>query len=496
MATYDKTIDFYKTDFPRSLFPLDTNLVLVETSASEIGDFIYGGITHKKENESTYSFLPQIRVYAAKPHHHLRRTLKLDPVAEFFLYDLVYRHRSVFPKSVKKGRINFGFRFESGEAASPIKTYHSFKEAVKEAHGKYSNFAKFDISSYFNSIYHHDLVQWFNNFAKTEEDALFFDKFLRQINAGRSIDCLPHGLFPAKMIGSQFLSFIENASWLSSELTLRFMDDFYIFSDNYDSVLSDFLTIQRMLGEKGLSINPSKTKIGQIAGLGVEEEVDSVRKLLFNRRLTVVTGSGADFDIVEDEEELLNESDIEYLMNLLKSPEIEDDDAELVLALLRDYGEDVMSYLPLLLSKFPNLSKNIYYFCDHIPDKKELLVLIQKFVTTNIQVTEFQLFWIAKIFETYLRDIVGADDLLVALYEHPNATDISKAKLLEIPERKFGLGDLREEHLRTGASGWLSWSSAVGTREEKRKNRNHLLGYFANGSSINKLISSCVQKLP
>lgn len=496
MAAFDKTINFYATDFPRTLFPLDTNRVLIETSATEIGDFIYGGITHKKEKESTYSFLPQVRVYAAKPHHHLRRTAKLDPVAEFFLYDLVYRHRSVFPKTLKRGRINFGFRFESGEAASPIKTFHSFRDAVKQAHGEFTYFAKFDISSYFNSIYHHDLVQWFNNLAKTEEDALFFDKFLRQINAGRSIDCLPHGLFPAKMIGSHFLTFIENASWLSSELTLRFMDDFYVFSDTYDFVLSDFLAIQRMLGEKGLSVNPSKTKIGLIADLNVEEKVDSVRKQLFDRRLIVVTGSGIDENIIEDESELLSESEVKYLMNLLKSPEIEDDDAELVLTLLRDYGEDVMSYLPLLLSKFPNLSKNIYHFCDHIPDKQELLRLIYEFVTTNKQTTEFQLFWIAKIFETYLRDISGAGDLLVALYEHPNATDISKAKLLEIPDRKFGLGDLREEHLRTGASGWLSWSSAVGTRDEKKKNRNHLLGYFANGSPINELISRCVQKLP
>jgi hypothetical protein len=86
MAAFDKTISFYAIDFPRTLFPLDTNLVLVETSAAELGDFIYGGITHKKEKESTYSFLPQVRVYAAKPHHHLRRTAKLDPVAEFFRF--------------------------------------------------------------------------------------------------------------------------------------------------------------------------------------------------------------------------------------------------------------------------------------------------------------------------------------------------------------------------------------------------------------------------
>ena len=105
------------------------------------------------------------------------------------------------------------------------------------------------------------------------------------------------------------------------------------------------------------------------------------------------------------------------------------------------------------------------------------------------------MFWLAKTLETYLLDVSGAGDILSGLYEHSNATDITKAKILEIPERRYGLGDLREEHLRTGASGWLSWSSAVGARIEKKKNRNHLLSYFANGSPVNELISRCVQKI-
>ncbi len=494
MATYDKTVNFYTTDFPRTLFPLDTNRVLIEFSAAEIGDFVYGHITHNKE--SAYSFLPQTRAYAAKPHYHLRRTAKLDPVAEFFLYDLIYRNRSAFPKGSPKNRTNFAYRFNGGEALSAMHNFRTFKEQVKLALGKYKYCAKFDISSYFNSIYHHDLVNWFNNIAKTEEDAAFFDKFLKQTNSGRSIDCLPHGIYPAKMIGSHFLSFVENASWLSSQQTLRFMDDFYIFSDRFNDVLKDFLEIQRMVGDRGLSINPSKTEIGKIEDIDVEQQVDAVRNQLFERRMFVVTGSGGDSETYEDEDEALSDEEVEYLMDLLRNTEIEEEDAELVLTLLRDYGEDVLSYLPMFLERFPNLSKNIYHFCGHIDDKTELLAIVRDFVSSNEQITEFQLFWLAKSLETYFLGIAGAGDLLSGLYEHRNATVISKAKILEISDRRYGLGDLREEHLRTGASGWLAWSSAVGMRVEKKKNRNHPLGYFANGSAINGLISRCVQKLP
>jgi hypothetical protein len=492
MASYEKTVNFYKSDFPRTLFPLDTNRVLIETSAAEIGDFVYGKITHNKVSQ--FKFLPQSKVYAAKPHFHLRRTAKLDPVAEFFLYDLIYRHRTRFPKASRKGRLNFGYRFESGEAVSSMHAFRQFKEQVKTSLVKYTYCAKFDISSFFNSIYHHDLFTWFNNIAKTEEDAAFFDKFLKQTNSGRSIDCLPHGLYPAKMIGSHFLSFVENASWLSSELTLRFMDDFYIVSNQLNEVLSDFIKIQRRLGDKGLSVNPSKTKIGRIEDIDIEQRVDEVRDQLYNRRMFIVTGSGGD-DAYENEHESLDAVEVEYLMNLLQNPEIEESDAELVLTLLRDHSEDVLSHLPMFLARFPNLSKNIYHFCDHIDDRSALLTVVLDFVSSNEEITEYQLFWLAKTLETYLLDVSGAGDILNGLYEHSNATDITKAKILEIPDRRYGLGDLREEHLRTGASGWLSWSSAVGVRVEQKKNRNHLLSYFANGSPVNELISRCVQKI-
>lgn len=492
MPSYDKTVEFYLTDHPRTLFPLETNRFLIENYASELGSFVYERITHKKEGE--IPFLPQTRAYAAKPHFHLRRTAKLDPVAEFFLYDLIYRNRTGFAKSGTRHRRNFGYRFSEGQPQSAMHSFREFREAVQSALGAYKYCAKFDVSSYFNSIYHHDLVAWFNNIAKSEDDAAFFDKYLKQTNSGRSIDCLPHGLYPAKMVGAHFLSFVEHGSRLSSDLTLRFMDDIYIFSDARNEVLSDFITLQRMLGDKGLSVNPSKTKLGRVKEIDVEERIDALRESLLERRSFIVTGSGADFDPEEVEADTLTENEIEYLMDLLKNPDIEEEDAELVLALMRDHSSDVLGNLEDFLRRFPNLSKSIFHFCSHIDDKSDLLNVAKSLMDSNSELTEFQLFWLAKIFEEYLLNETGAAEIVHRLYDHPNATDISRAKLLEIKDRRFGLAELREEHLRTGQSGWLSWASAVGTRVEKKKNRNHILGYFANGSPLNELIAQCVQR--
>ena len=495
MPAYDRTVEFYLSDHPRTLFPMETNRFLVEGFAGELGSFIYERITHRKDGET--SFLPQTRAYAAKPHFHLRRTAKLDPVAEFFIYDLIYRNRTGFARSGSTRRRSFGYRFAAGQPQSAMQSFREFREAVKSALNTYKYCAKFDVSSYFNSIYHHDLVAWFNNIAKSEDDSTFFDKYLKQTNSGRSIDCLPHGLYPAKMIGAHFLSFVEQGSRLASELTLRFMDDIYLFANSRSEVLSDFTSLQRMLGDRGLSVNPSKTKLGLVNEIDFEERIDALRASLLERRSLIVTGSGADFDPEDGGEsagDTLTDDETEYLVDLLRNPEIEEEDAELVLALMRDHSSDVLGNLEDFLRRFPNLSKSIFHFCSHIEDKSDLLSVVKSLMDSDSELTEFQLFWLAKIFEDHLVDEAGVAKVVHRLYEHQNATDISRAKLLEIEDRRFGLAELREEHLRTGQSGWLSWASAVGTRVEKKKNRNHILGYFANGSPLNQLIAQCVQR--
>lgn len=494
MPTYDRTVDFYLSDFPRTLFPMETNRFLIKENASDLGKFIYERITSNKNDE--ISFLPQTRAYAAKPHFHLRRTAKLDPIAEFFIYDLIYRNRTEFASSGSTQRRSFGYRFSAGKPQSAMQGFRDFREAIKLAMKTHKYCVKFDVSCYFNSIYHHDLVAWFNNIAKSDDDANIFDKYLRQTNSGRSIDCLPHGLYPAKMIGAHFLSFVEHGSRLASKLTLRFMDDIYIFSDSRIEVQNDFITLQRMLGDRGLSVNPSKTKFGRVEEIDVTKHIDALRKSLLERRTLIVTGSGADFDPEDVGDDTLTEAESEYLMDLLKNPEIEEEDAELVLALMRDHSEDVLENLEDFFRRFPNLSKSFFHFCSHIDDKADLLSVVKSLLNSNTELTEFQLFWLAKLFEEYLMDESGAAEVVDSLYKHTNATDISRAKLLEIKDRRFGLAELREEHLRTGQSGWLSWSSAIGYRVELRKNRNHLLNYFAHGSPLNELIARCVQKTP
>jgi hypothetical protein len=424
----------------------------------------------------------------------LRRTVKLDPVAELFIYDLVYRNRLQFRKDFRSTRRSFGYRFENGEPLSPSKSYASFKAAVTEARMRHPFMVKFDVAAYFNSIYHHDLVKWFSEIGASMDDVEHFGQFLREANNGRTVDCLPQGIHPCKLIGSEFLKFVDNSMRLRSEVVLRFMDDFYLFANDENTINMDFVLIQQLLGEKGLSLNPSKTAYEE-EYQDIPGDVDEMKVSLLKVRRFIIEVSGTAVEDEELEEESLSEQQIEYVLNLLKDPDIDESDAELVLVLLRDHGEDVVSRLEAFLQRFPGLSRNVYHFARYVQDKEALAEIVQRFASDGAYATEDQLFWMAKLSEEFLSETSRYRDILLSIYQHTNATDISRAKVLEVPEQRFGMPELREEHLRVEKSDWLSWTSAVGSRAAGKISRNHSLTYFGKASPMNRLIADCVRSI-
>lgn len=420
--------------------------------------------------------------------------MKLDPVAEVFIYDLVYRNRVLFRKDFSDVRRSFGYRFEDGKPTSATKSYAAFKAAITDAKSKYKHSVKCDVAAYFNSIYHHDLVKWLSEIGTDPDDVGYLGQFLREVNSGRSVDCLPHGIHPCKLIGAEFLKFVDNSMQLNCELSLRFMDDLYLFSDSEDTINGDFVTLQKLLGDKGLSLNPAKTVYGNEVQTEIAQQVDAMKVGLLKARRQFIEVSGLQIEWEEEGEspKMLTEEQTQYLLTLLRDPDIEESDAELVLVLLRDHGEDVLSSLEMFLRRFPGLSRNVYHFAKYVADKEELAILIHDFVEDEAYATEDQLFWMAKLSEEVLSQTAKYRDIISAIYQHQNATVISRAKVLEIPEQRFGMPDIRDEHLRVGKSDWLAWASAVGCIEATPISRNHSLKYFAKGSPMNRLISECV----
>jgi len=489
MSTHSKTVEFFAEDQNRSLFPLTTNAFMVQSNPEGLSKYIREAINNADE-DSCENFLPQERVYADKSGHHLRRTAKLDPVAEFYLYDVVYRCREAFKRRATKNRTAFGYSFVKGHVPQPSGSYREFSGAVGAAEEEFKYSLAFDVSSYFNSIYHHDLVRRFSDLVEDLDEVNLFGRFFRQINAGRTVDCLPHGILPAKILGSDFLAYVDESNRLRSPLMLRFMDDFVLFANREAQLISDFYTIQELLGSKALSVNPAKTRWGHLS-TGGDFKVDPLKvKILKKRRALVVASEGPEHEEVED----LGQEETEYLLTLLHEEEIEEDDAELALMVLREVSDKVLVHLQEILRRFPSLTKNAYHFIEHVEDKEAVAELVLGLLSDSASTTQYQIFWLACSTDRHLRGTERYGDLLRALYEHASASAVCKARILEIPEKKHGMSDLREEQLKSGGSGWLPWASAIGSRCEKAASRNHLLGYFANASPLNRLIAETVKR--
>jgi Reverse transcriptase (RNA-dependent DNA polymerase) len=484
--------EFYLEDLPRTLFPLTTNKVLVENGHAALLAFAQALIA------GGGSFLPQRRVYASKDELHLRRTVKLDAVAETILYDLIYRNRALFRKPHLANREHYGYRFEVGRPLSPSRSYAEWKKTIASNQLQRKEYISFDLASYFNGVYHHDLQAWFDALGASAEDVTAFGKFFREINAGRSLDCLPQGLYPSKMIGNDFLRFIEESASVRADYVARFMDDTLIFGNDLDALKSDFAEIQRLVGLKGLSVNAAKTEDSTHPDVGrAEEPLDEIKKRLLNRRRTIIVLHYDEMSLDEEDDnaddvEPLDKDEVAYIEQLLKG-RLTEEDAEMILVVMRDHVELVEAHLAHFAKGYPHLAKSFYSLCGEASDKEEVAKIVLDVATDGSHVPEYQLFWFGMMLEGYLIRTKRAPDLINALYNHASATDITKAKILEIADNRFGLPEMRETYLREGRSDWLAWASAVGSRTLQKSSRNYLLDYFKNGSTMNRLIADIVQ---
>jgi len=490
------TFDFLKADFAATLFPMKTNLLVAEMHEKELSDYIYQKILDDKQGAD--NFLPQQRVYATKPLGHLRRTVKLDPVAEYFLYDVTYRNRAIFRPEVSNTRRSFGYRFTGGTHVPVHTAYSAYKQCLKDSNAQFKNNLQFDIASYFNSLYHHDISHWFAagpGVSEIDNNAL--GKCFREINAGRSVDFLPHGIYPCKMIGNEFLKLVDLSAQLKSSVLVRFMDDFTLFDDDPDVLRQDFLRIQQLLGQFGLNVNPSKTFYNKSIG-DVEEKLTALHESLIEivEEIHEVQGaSGVDFVGIENEVATnLTDDQASALLALLKDESLEEADADLILGFLRSHSDSILEHLPTLLRKFPNLTKHIYSICSTVSEKADLAAVLLQHLKKEAFFLEYQLFWLAALIEDHLIGHGCYGDVLMRIFELTQDFKIARAKVLEVPEQGFGFKEIRGEFLKTGQSDWLSWASAMGTRSLKAAERNYVLDYFSKGSPLNYLIAGCAKK--
>lgn len=107
--------------------------------------------------------------------------MKLDPVAEVFLYDIVFRNRSNLPRDQIENRTTYGHKFNQGAVVSIGASYREFRAEALRASQQYEFTLVCDVSSFFNSVYHHDIEHFYREHWNGD-DTDHLGLFLRQAN--------------------------------------------------------------------------------------------------------------------------------------------------------------------------------------------------------------------------------------------------------------------------------------------------------------------------
>ena len=481
------TINFVLEDNKRSLFPLKSTGRYIELGADQLRNLIYKNIFDSSKKSDSFSTCPI--VYALKDNRHLRRMLFLDPAASFYIYDFLINNYKLFQiDTKKKKRKYYGYALKSKKSLSPFMQYHTFRKRKYELKSKYQYFAKADISNCFNSFYHHDIVSHLRSHLP-EDEAIQFGQFLREINAGTSINCFPQGIYPAKSIGNNYLSFCERSFDLKSAAIIRFLDDFFFFDNKLSVIEQDIIVLQQLLGARGLSLNEGKTKFGSKSSDFEEKKLDSIKKSLLVKREEIFS-----YDESQKENVILDSEEVEYLKNILKSRDVSEEDVELALSLFKQDEEAAEVLIDIVFNRYPNLIKDLHRHMRDIEDNGELWKAIENKISADF-LTEYELFWLVRsIIDIYTFDEDSAE-LLFTIFKHPCSSPTVKAAILEFTDNRYGLEDLKLQQLRSGAEGIIASSAVAGLEKLEKSKRNQNLKYISKSSTYLHTLCSIMSKV-
>jgi len=485
------TLAFIEDDNPRSLFPLQSNLLYASHGEAEIQTYLTDKVLNKKEPDA---FMSVPVGYALKDSLHVRKLLLLDPIASYYMYDVIWRNSASFQTARPSDRMHFGYAFKNKKPLPPADQYHAFRRHKYDLKRKYKYFAKFDISNCFNSFYHHNLSDYVHTHLPIG-DADGIGQFLREIVKGTSINCFPQGIYPAKTLGNYYLSFIETSMELRSPAIIRFLDDIFLFSNRHQTLERDAVVLQQLLGSHSLSLNPDKTCFGSRLDDFDERVLDNTKKVLLKKREKLIGYDDDDDD--EDSESDLDEQEREYLHALARTKHVEEEDVELALSLIDD-SEVFVELAQLVCSQFPNLIKHVHRLCGHddlFGSGEAIWDVINARIGKSF-LTEFELFWLAKIIIDYYELNATAVAGLVRIHSHDCSTGIVKAVIVECGHNGHGLLEMKDRQLRDSPGSLTAMCALAGLRDVVKSKRNQICKYVAKSGAYSSVLAGIVSSMP
>lgn len=171
---------------------------------------------------------------------------------------------------------------EQNESGEMFNKSHVCYKRYRDAIQKYSKLKKFtwavkaDISSFFERIYQHTLVNSLRSSGADDSIITALEKLLSEFTQKNSHGII-QGVYPSDFLGNFYLCSIDAEHELKQIKYVRYVDDMIIFFDNFIDAAHHKITLGSWLRNDGLNLNENKTRIYKMNELIREEnEIDEL----------------------------------------------------------------------------------------------------------------------------------------------------------------------------------------------------------------------------
>lgn len=408
-----------------------------------------------------------------------------------------------------------GFMFKSSS-----ESYENFKTALINTckSNKYSYVLKTDISSFFERLYQHVLINSLTASNCNNLIVKLLEKFLLLLTQKDSHGII-QGVSPSDFLGNFYLSTLDASHKLNNIKLFRYVDDMYIFFKTEADASKHKVTLSSWLRSEGLNINEAKTKIINTENLIKEETkidklFDEAKTEIWNelsrQDLYFSTGSFIYYDeeFGEMEIDLPDESEHEEIIdfegtkllfnNFDVSSEIRTNiDKFCLKAFSASHDDYAIDYVLEQFPKNMHLSQ-IYstYLSVFIKNNPELSLNIQKLLLNKNIYYEYQYLWIYAAL--YSSNSVGKRTLTFALKQLQNLNyNEALRALCAIIIGKFGDMSHRrilKKHYQSEPSDYVKSAILFSSKNFPGNERDTCYSAWSGHNESNALIVTALKK--
>lgn len=394
-------------------------------------------------------------------------------------------------------------------------SWHKFRSRIAAHSSSCELVLKADIASYFNNINQHTLVNHLTHVGLDDQLTKPLEEFLLRLTGERSSRGIIQGVFPSDLFGTFYLSSVDTFLSDRDIPSARYVDDIYVFFNNFDEAEQLFVRLLRELQSLGLYLNEAKSRFS-LPGVLIAEEPDLERKFEEAAQEIEEVSKEIGIDFVEtdygfqaiwadeDDDESQDKQEYELLATETLFDEIADfpkSAEEIIRFCLPMFSKFESGYgLHYVLENFDQEPSLAQIFCNYLSEflyDEEVRSRLESRIMERKPKFEWEYIW---LFGALLKGDEASDKLVksaIELLADQRGPDPMRA-MAAIFAGRFGSFNRRRQlrdHYANEGSHFVQTAMLFATRWYERTERNTALASWSSHSPLHRLVGSCVRVL-